>query len=263
MASLPPVEPGELDAVGDEPHGDAVALGHELGDGTGDGDAAVRVPHAGELTEAQERAGPPPPLLVLVVHAVVGHHDLQTEQPRQRHPHGRADGVDVHDVGATDARQEHRQQAVDRCFVALHLRGPDPAEPDAPPGARAVLGHVRCPDDHLDIAAELHQAGVEVLGVGLDAALHVGEAAQPEDQHAQASIRSTRVALAIGPGLVRVASVRQDGVLARPRRSHHSGSEQRQGEHATDSSPRTHGFFPPVRPPCRPSYGLHRAANLL
>ena len=38
--------------------------------------------------------------------------------------------------------------------------------------------------------------------MGLDAALHVGEAAQPEHQHPQASIRSTRADLAIGPGLV-------------------------------------------------------------
>ena len=240
-----------------------MALGHELGDGTGDGDAAMRVAHAGEFAEAQERAGSPPPLLVLVVQAVVGHHDLQTEQPRQRRPHGRADGVDVHHVGTPGAGQEHRQQAVDRGLVALHLGGPDPAEPDAPPRARALLGHVRRPDDHLDIAPELHQTGIEVLGVGLDAALHVGEAAQPEHQHPQASIRSTRADLAIGPGLVGVAGIRLAGAFARPRRGHHGGSEQRQGEHATDSSPRTHGFFPPVRPPGRPSYGLHRAANLL
>ena len=49
-----------------------MALGHELGDGTGDGDAAMREAHAGELAEAQERAGPPPPLLVLVVQGCGG-----------------------------------------------------------------------------------------------------------------------------------------------------------------------------------------------
>ena len=118
---------------------------------------------------------------------MIGNDDRESQQPSQRRYDGRANGVDVENVGAQKRRGEDPQYGVHECFEARRPGRPDSAQTDRTEHASAAWNE-GAPDQDLDLATEVREPRIKVLGVCLDPTLDVRETTYAKNEQPHAGV---------------------------------------------------------------------------